>query len=196
MNPVAPAAVVHAQASNYEEGGKFYDSYQLAILQGFAHTPTVAGVPPIWALFQHTKHVDTHMDNIKKAMMEWSRAKHVGIDRSILFLNTTMCEILSLHFNPSNTLAVYSAAERGMSILICRTRTGEDKETMRLREMAEEMSRGTRTLAEAEKLTSYGPRSSPDDYNELIKCIGTYCALLHTLFGPLCEMYGQCYNLW
>jgi hypothetical protein len=72
MNPVAPAAVVHAQASNYEEGGKFYDSYQLAILQGFAHTPTVTGVPPIWALFQHTKHINTHMDNIKKAMMEWS----------------------------------------------------------------------------------------------------------------------------
>ena len=196
LNPTPTPATTTSQATNYEEGGKFYDAYQLAVLQGFAHSPTVAGVPPIWALFQHTKHIDTHIDNIKKSMMEWSREKYVGIDRSILFLNTTMREILSLRFNPGNTLAVYSAAERGMSILICRTRSGDDKESMRLREMAEEMSRGTRTLAEAEKLTAFGPRSAPEDYNELIKCIGTYCALLHTLFGPLCEMYRQCFNVW
>ena len=58
------------------------------------------------------------------------------------------------------------------------------------------MSKNTRTLADAEKLTKYDPRPAPDDYNELLRCIGTYCALLHTLCGPRCQFFRHCYAVW
>ncbi len=36
----------------------------------------------------------------------------------------------------------------------------------------------------------------PDTMNELHVCIGTYCALLHTLFGERCALFKRCYKLW
>jgi hypothetical protein len=111
----------------------------------------------------------------------------------LLFLNVTMHEILALKLNPGNTTAVYSSAEQGMSLLICRTRSGTDKDSIHLRELAEELSKHTRTLADAEKMTKHDPRAAPEDYNELSRCMGTYCALLHALFGPRCEFYVHCF---
>ena len=195
MHPPLPQQ--HAnQPVAYDEGGKVYDPYQLTILQGFSHAPTMAGIQPIWSLFQATKHLDTHKDNLKKKMKDWGERHHVPIDRGLLFLNATMREILALKFNPGNTTAVYSSAEQGMSLLICRTRSGADKDSIRLRELAEELSKHTRTLADAEKMTKHDPRAAPEDYNELSRCLGTYCALLHALFGPRCEFYAHCFRLW
>ena len=194
MHPHAPVTVTGG--STLEEGGKPYDPFQLAIIQGFSHSTTPATIPPIWALFTTTKHIDTHKDNLKKKMKLWAEAKHVQIDRGLLFLNSTIREILTLRFNPGNTTAVYSTAEQGLSLLICKTRSGDDKNTIRLRELAEEMSKNTRTLADAEKLTKFDPRPAPDNYNELLRCIGTYCALLHTLFGTRCQFFKHCFGVW
>ncbi len=101
----------HTTTSAVDDGGKPYNPFQLAILQGFSHSPTPAQLPPIWALFTTTKHLDTHKDNLKKKMRSWAEAKHVQIDQGLLFLNATMWEILTLRFNPGNTTAVYSTAE-------------------------------------------------------------------------------------
>jgi hypothetical protein len=38
--------------TQYDEGGQNYDEFQLAVLQGFAHTATIAEVPIIWVAFQ------------------------------------------------------------------------------------------------------------------------------------------------
>ncbi len=35
----------------------------------------------------------------------------------------------------------------------------------------------------------------PEDYHSLTKCIGTYCALLHTLFGSRCKFYEHCMSI-
>jgi hypothetical protein len=84
--------------SAYEEGGKKYDEYQQAILKGFAHTHEQNEVPRIWGAFQSTKHMDTHRDNITRAMMVWatSQQQHVTIDRSLYLPVTTLREILAL----------------------------------------------------------------------------------------------------
>jgi hypothetical protein len=185
--------------SAYEEGGKKYDEYQQAILKGFAHTHEQNEVPRIWGAFQSTKHMDTHRDNITRAMMVWatSQQQHVTIDRSLYLPVTTLREILALRFNPGGTMAELDTADSGLSILICRARSSESKTALKRRELAEERTRATRTLAEEEQLgTDSSSTLCPEDYNELLRCLGTYCALLHTLFGRKCAFYKQCFQLW
>jgi hypothetical protein len=80
MHPPLPQQQPN-QPVAYNEGGKVYDPYQLAILQGFSHAPMMAGIQPIWSLFQATKHLDTYKDNLKKKMKDWGERHHVPIDR-------------------------------------------------------------------------------------------------------------------
>ncbi|KAL3772726.1 hypothetical protein ACHAWU_004971 [Discostella pseudostelligera] len=111
-----------------------------------------------------------------------------------------MREILSLRFNPGGTMAELSSADSGITILICRARSSEDKAALKKREVSEDRTRATRTLADEERAASEAltTHSSvcPEDYNELLRCLGTYCALLHTLFGPRCAFYKHCFILW
>lgn len=189
---------------SYEVGGLPYDKFQMAALQGFSHAPDITGVPVIWALFQYTKNLDTHKDNIKRRMLAWAtdpaRPMQVPIDRSLYFPNSTLKEILTLNFNPGGILAEADAADLGMSILICRARTTAAKTAIRKHERALEQSRRSRSMAEAEaeenKRPAYDSGALPDDYHELLRCVGTYCALLHALFGDRCGFYRQCYALW
>ena len=84
-----------------------------------------------------------------------------------------------------------------MSLLICRARTSDNKVALKQRELAEDRTRSTRLLAEEQEL---GPDTTPklclEDYNELLWCVGTYCALLHTFFGRKCPYFKHCYQLW
>jgi hypothetical protein len=124
----------------------------------------------------------------------------VPIDRSLYFPNSTLKEILTLNFNPGGILAEAEAADLGMSILICRARTTAAKTAIRKHERALEQSRRSRSMAEAEaeenNKPAYDSGALPDDYHELLRCVGTYCALLHTLFGDRCGFYWQCSALW
>lgn len=197
-------ALTDPDDTSYESGGLPYDKFQLATLQGFAHAPDIGGVPVIWALFQQTKLMETHKDNIRRRMLEWAtdpaRPVQVQIERSLYIPNSTMKEILTLNFNPGGVLAEADAADLGMSILICRARTTAAKTAIRKYEKALEQSRRSRSMAEAEAAQNNSPAydsgALPDDYHELLRCVGTYCALLHTLFGPRCVFYRQCYALW
>jgi hypothetical protein len=77
VQPTASALAASAGGVSavYEEGGRNYDKYQLAVVQGFSHTHTVAGIQQVWALFQSTKHADTHQNNIKRKMTRWADAQ-------------------------------------------------------------------------------------------------------------------------
>ena len=194
-----PAPATSTVGSSYEEGGKFYDEYQLAILKGFAHTHQVAHVPPIWPMFQHTKHMDTHRDNILRKMKEWATRpeNQVNIDRSLYLSNTSLKDVLSLRFNPGGTTAELYSVDSGISLLMCRPLTTEARTAIRRREHAEERSRNTRTLAEDEAMQNdRNSTTCPESYDELLRCLGTYCALLHTLFGKRCTFFQHCFLLW
>lgn len=84
MHPAASALAASSGgvAAAYEEGGRFYDKYQLPVLRGFSHTHELQGIQQIWALFQTTKHADTHKNNIKRKMARWADAQRppVAID--------------------------------------------------------------------------------------------------------------------
>ncbi len=198
MNPAAPRA---DGSSAYEEGGKNYDEFQLAVLRGFAHTHMINFIPPIWPMFQYSKHIDSHRDNLRRKMIEWSvsitptKPDHVMIERGLYFPTQVMRDILALRFNPGGPTADVSTASKGMSILVCRSLTEEQKSALRQREINEGRSK-RKTLAELEHDGASETIFYPDDFNELHRCLGTYCALLHTLFGDRCVFYKHCLRIW
>ena len=188
---------------SYESGGRNYDGFQMAMIKGFAHVPEIAEVPALWALFQYTKHLETHKSNLRRKMAAWAmsddREYQVPIERSLFIPDATMKEILTLDFNPGGVLAEAEEADLGLSILICRTRTTAAKSAIKKYEKAKDQSKRNRSFAEAEQEqnnSAYDLGALPDDYNELLRCIGTYCALLHSLFGPKCAFYKHCYAIW
>ena len=187
-----------------ERGGVEYDPFQMAIIQGFAHAPDITGVPVLWGLFQYTKNLETHKDNLRRRMVAWSssaeREVQVPIERALYIPDSTMKEILSLTFNPGGILAEADAADLGLSLLICRARTLAAKMAIRKYERALEQSKRNRSMAEAQAEhaahAAYDTGALPDNYHELLRCVGTYCALLHALFGSRCVFYRHCYALW
>ena len=201
MQPTATALAASAGgvASAYEEGGRNYDKYQLAVVRGFSHTHEFTGIQKIWALFQTTKHVETHRNNIKRTMAHWADAQRppVLIDRNLYITNATLKDILALRFNPGNSTAELETAEQGLLILICRPRSSESKAAQRKRELIEgRASKSNLSLGDAKKMyKSSEPTACPEDYNALTKCLGTYCALVHTLFGSRCVFFKHCRDL-
>ena len=180
-----------------DRGGTEYDQFQMAIIQGFAHAPTINGVPVLWGLFQYTKNLETHKDNLRRRMVAWAssseREVQVPIERALYIPDSTMKEILSLNFNPGGILAEADAADLGLSLLICRARTLAARTAIRKYERALEQSKKNRSMAEH---AAYDIGALPDNYHELLRCVGTYCALLHALFGDKCVFYRHCYALW
>ena len=199
LQPVQPTVSHHESATGFENGGKEYDEFQVAILRGFAHSHNIADIPKIWPMFQYTKHIETHRDNIRREMIHWAKnaqPDQVPIDRGVFFPNSVMKDILALRFNPGGPIAEAITSDQGLSILICRPRTTEGKAAMRRREQLEATSK-RKTVAEAEmELASTAPLAFPDSFHELHGCIGTYCALLYVLFGPRCAFFKHCYMLW
>jgi hypothetical protein len=106
-------------------------------------------------------------------------------------------DILALRFNPGNTTVDLDTADQGISILICRPWSMESKAAQRQKEQIEgHVLKIHLSLGDAEKLaTLHEPTVCPKDYNALVKCLGTFCALLHTLFGSRCLLYRHCMQL-
>ena len=187
----------------YEEGGRYYDDFQLAVLRGFSHTHDVTKIPAIWPLFQYTKHMDTHRDNIKRKMEDWAlsitptKRIQVQIERGLYLAKSTMQDILAMRFNPGGGTAELATVTQGLSILACRAVSLEDRQAIRRRELLEpRASRRTVSEMEHDLPSATDLNLYPDDFNELHRCVGTYCALLHTLFGERCAFYKHCYLIW
>ncbi len=122
-------------------------------------------------------------------MDKWARANGVEIDRGVYFEQKSVEDIVNLRFNPGQGVTQFKSAERGLSLLICCTRTPEEIEQVRDREATEQLTQATRVLEEAIKLQRGDPRAPASNYFELKLNITTYCALLHTLFGSKCGYY-------
>ena len=179
-----------------DETGKVYDKFHYAVLQGFSHCHSIADLQPIWGLFAQTKSFDTHRLTIKDSMITWARRFNVTINRGIFFAKQTIDDFINLRFNPSGGVAYFATAEKGMSILLCRSRAGDEREQATAHEQAEGESSTNRTLAEALALGKRDPRPPPDTYHDLKAVIGTFCALLWTFFGDRCEYFNKCFELY
>lgn len=176
--------------------GKTYDAYHYAVIQGFSNCPTRAGLQPIWGLFTQTKTIETHRLHMRKYMSQWAARYSVNIHKGLYFFKPTIEAIVNLRFNPSGGVAYFGSAEKGISILTCQPMPGEERDSARNLEVAEEISSANLTLAEALDLGKSDPRPPPANYQDLKATVGTFCALLHTLFGPGCDYYQKCFELY
>ena len=168
---------------------KPYSPDSIAAIKGFSGTADIKEVSTIWATFQTTKNADVLRRHLHFGMEQWARAQGVELDRGIFFEQKSIEDIVNLRFNPGQGVAQFKSAERGLSLLICRTRTPEEIERVRDREAAEQLTKATRVLEEALKLSRGDPRAPAGNYFELKLNITTFCALLFVLFGEKCDYY-------
>lgn len=168
---------------------KIYSPDSIAAIKGFSGTGDINELQPIWATFQTTRNLDVQRRHIAYGMGQWARNQGVEIDRGIYFEQKTVDDIVNLRFNPGQGVAQFKSAEKGLSLLICRSRTPEEIERVREREQAEQLTQATRVLEEALKLQRGDPRAPASNYFELKLNITSYCALVHTLFGDRCAYY-------
>ncbi len=179
--------------------GKKYDEQQVLMLQGFSHAEGVEDLQPIWAAFQETKNQDAHRLELGTYMQEWAQKRNVSIIRNMEFSDKVMTAIVSMKFNPPGCTgaAYFSSLHKGLTILTCRPPEGEEVEALRDRELHERLTEGTRTLSELIAVPPVKGTITPaEDYHEFKITLGTFCALLWSLFGPKCDYYRKCYSLW
>ena len=129
-------------------------------------------------------------------MVSWARRFNVTINRGLFFSKQAIDDFINLRFNPSGGVAYFETAEKGMSILLCRSRAGNEREQATAHELAEGASSTNRTFAEALALNKRDPRPPPDTYHDLKAVVGTFCALLWTFFGDRCEYFRKCHEIY
>lgn len=186
---LAQGAGSRAGLTSAGETTKVYSPDSIAAIKGFSGTGDINELQSIWATFQTTKNLDVQRRHLSYGMEQWARSNGVEIDRGIYFEQKTVEDIVNMRFNPGQGVAQFKSAEKGLSLLICRSRTPEEIERVREREQAEQLTQATRVLEEALKLQRGDPRAPASNYFELKLNITSYCALMHTLFGERCPYY-------
>jgi hypothetical protein len=152
----------------------------------------------IWRLAKATKVVnyDYIRRMIKKNMMTWADKNRCYIDEHVYFDNKTIDEWIALKFNPGDSTALYSSADKGISILICRAPTSAALEDLRRNEDIWAETKNKATFFEVTRQTSNKVvRSPPNDLTELRQNIAAFCALLCCLFGEGCDLYRSMLNI-
>ena len=186
---LAQGAGSRAGLTSAGETTKVYSPDSIAAIKGFSGTGDINELQSIWATFQTTKNLDVQRRHLSYGMEQWARSNGVEIDRGIYFEQKTVEDIVNMRFNPGQGVAQFKSAEKGLSLLICRSRTPEEIERVRVLEQAEQLTQATRVLEEALKLQRGDPRAPASNYFELKLNITSYCALMHTLFGERCPYY-------
>ena len=174
------------------EDAKPYTQDQLATLLGFHGAMNVQYLKKMWRLFKSAK--VPNYDHIRRAlkgeMLQWADNKRSWIEEGVYFDNKTLDEWINLRFNPGDSTALYSSADRGVSILKCRQPTSASLEEMRRQEEIWESTKGNATYVEVVKQAKNQVVCAPAlNFLELRSNVATFCALLFTLFGEGCDLY-------
>jgi hypothetical protein len=106
-----------------------------------------------------------------------------------------MDDIVKMEFCPGMPTAYLNTAEQGMSLLICRPRTGNETADICSKEHVMQLTARNHTLTEALLLNKWDPRPPAANYHELKLDLGTFCALLWVLFGEKCDYFENCFAL-
>ena len=144
-------------------------------------------------MFKSTKvpNYDHHRQAIKAEMLKWADNNRCWIEEGVYFDNKTLDDWIALKFNPGDSTALYSSADKGISILKCRAPTSAHLEELRRQEDIWDATKGNATYYNVTKQASNKVASIPaHDFGELRTNIATYCALLFTPFGqPIRRRY-------
>jgi len=146
----------------------------------------------LWRLFKTTKtpNYDHLHRSIKHEMLRWADKKRCRIEEGVYFDNKSLNEWIALKFNPGDSTALYSSADKGILILKCRAPTSAHLEDLRRQEEIWDATKGNATYFEVTKQARSKDVSLPaHNFGELWSNIATFCALLFTLFGEGCDLY-------
>ena len=103
-----------------------------------------------------------------------------------------------LKFNPGDSTALYSSADKGISILKfkCKAPTSAHQDDIRQQEEVWDATKGNATYVKVIKQAKSKDVSLPaHDFDELRSIIATFCVLLFTLFGEGCDLYWSMFQI-
>jgi hypothetical protein len=146
----------------------------------------------VWHLFKaaNMPNYDHLRRAIKGKMIQWANRQRCWIKEGVYFDNKSLDKWIGLKFNPGNSTALYSSAEKGISILECRAPNSAHLKDQRCQEEIRDATKGNVTYIEVIKQAKSKDVSPPaHNFGELRSNIATLCALLFTLIGEGCDLY-------
>jgi hypothetical protein len=178
--------------------GKGFNQDQIAKLRDACDMQNTQQIPTIWAVVQGSKgkSFDTYCAHLAKSVELWCRTHHIDRDKSIFLDSKFFEDLVALRFNPGGPVAQYQLAVRGMSMLTCRSITAVKAE---YRGDYEEVAAHTTNTQRIDDLLkgNCGKTVAPAGmYVELKLNIGSYCGLMWSLFGDLCDYYKELLKLY
>lgn len=153
--------------NEHEVGGRTYSDDKIAMLKGYCGILDTAQIPRIWYIFQTTKEITSHRHHLRTVMERWAKQTGHEIDKAPFFMETTVKDIVGMHFNPGEGVAHFSSAHQGISILTCQPRSAPDIELIKGEEEAVRAAVHTMSYSDFQKHQKQVPSPSPDTYFEL-----------------------------
>jgi hypothetical protein len=170
MQNAAISGKQQAGGTTGSEDAKPYNQDQVATLLGFHGAKNVKYLMKMWRLFKTTK--TPNYDHLRRAlkgeMLRWADKQRCWIEEGVYFDNKSLDEWIALKFNPGDSTALYSSADKGISILKCRAPTSAHLEDLRRQEEIWDATKGNATYVEVIRQAKSKDVSIPaHDFSEL-----------------------------
>ncbi len=149
---------------------KPYTQDHIATLLGFHGAMNVRYLTKVWHLFKSSKvpNYDHLCRAIKGEMLKWANWQRCWIEEGVYFDNKTIDKWIALKFNPGDSTALYSSADKGISILKCHAPTSAHLEDLRRQEEIWDATKGNATYVKVIKQAKSKEVSHPPhDFGEL-----------------------------
>ena len=188
-----------AQGGGFESDSKQgYGEEDIAALMGFSHVKKGSELQDIWTYFHtmRSKNIDICRQQLMAQMNRWVHERHIPIDSSVYLEGTTIKAIMELKFNPGEGVAHLSLADKGLSIMACRSQTSTETEQIRESEEALSATENTRQLDKLLRLFKGVTRAPADNFWELKINIAKFMSLVRVLFGSECDYYKGLRNVY
>jgi hypothetical protein len=147
------AGPTQAKEMRAGEDAKPYTQDQVATLLGFHGAMNVWYLMKVWCLFKAAKM--PNYDHLKRAikgkMIRWANRERCWIKEGVYFDNKSLNKRIALKFNPGNSTALYSSAEKGISILKCWAPTSAHLKDLCCKEEIRDVTKGNTTYIEVIK---------------------------------------------
>jgi hypothetical protein len=156
MQSVARSSPTQASSSGSGDDAKPYTQDHIATLLGFHRVSNVRWLKVIWRMVKATTVInyDYIRRIIKIDMLQWAESNRCWIDEGVYFDNKTIDDWIALKFNPGDSIALYTSAEKGISILKCRAPTLAALEDLRRNEEIWDATKANATYFEVSRQTS------------------------------------------
>ena len=185
---ITPALAPTTSALDKDKG-KSYSDHKVANILGWCNLTDPGKLPVIWFMYAATKVVRTHHNNIMELLENWSKEKGVKVDRRLFLTERTITEWINLGMNPGSAAPRYASCDRGMTGMVARPMTLEDKEAHQLREQVRAETHSNMTYTEVFQEKLMNTPALVQTYDRLLLNIGTFAGLLWIHFGKACPYY-------